>query len=200
MTGIEGLIRDFGYLAVFIGTLLEGETTLVLAGLAAERGLLGLPWVIVVGIAGSITGNGLLFWLGRRHGTAWLERHPKWRERVARTHGTLERHSAPFLIVVRFLYGLRAVVAFVYGLGTLPYRRYLFYDALGAIAWSAAFSALGYSLGRAAGSVLGEIKHLEILLAAVVLLGAGVVWLISRRREKAVAPVEPSTPPNPMGS
>lgn len=190
MSGFESLIRDFGYLGVFIGTLLEGETTLVLAGLAAERGLLGLPWVVLVGIAGSVAGNGVLFWLGRRYGTVWLERHPSWRARVARTHQLLERHSAPFLVVVRFLYGLRALVAFVYGLGTLPYRRYVFYDAVGAVAWATAFSCLGFYLGRAAGSVLGEIKHLEIILAAIVLLGAGVVWLISRRREKANAPGE----------
>lgn len=188
MIGLEELIRDFGYLAVFVGTLLEGETTLVLAGLAAERGLLGLPWVAVVGVLGSVSGNGLLFWLGRRRGTSWLDKHPKWRERVARTHRVLERHNAPFLIAVRFLYGLRALVAFVYGMSAIPYRRYLLFDTLGAIAWSTAFSFLGFSLGKAADSVLGEIQGIEKILVGVVLLGAGVVWWLSRRREKTAEP------------
>lgn len=188
MINLEALIRDFGYLAVFVGTLLEGETTLVLAGLAAEKGLLALPWVALVGIAGSAAGNSLLFWLGRRRGTAWLERHPRWRERVERTHRILERHSAPFLIAVRFLYGLRALVAFVYGMGTLSYRRYLLFDILGAIAWSTAFSLLGFSLGRAADSVLGEIRGIEKVLVALVLAGAALVWWLSRRRERRDPP------------
>jgi membrane protein DedA with SNARE-associated domain len=36
----ELLLQKFGYLAVFVGTFLEGETILVMAGFFAERGYL----------------------------------------------------------------------------------------------------------------------------------------------------------------
>ena len=42
----ELLLQKFGYLAVFVGTFLEGETILVLAGFFAERRYLHLPLVI----------------------------------------------------------------------------------------------------------------------------------------------------------
>lgn len=48
MLSIASLIATYGYYALFLGTLLEGETVLVAAGYAAHRGLLELPWVIVI--------------------------------------------------------------------------------------------------------------------------------------------------------
>jgi membrane protein DedA with SNARE-associated domain len=36
--GLESLINTYGYLAILVGTLLEGETILVLGGFAAHRG------------------------------------------------------------------------------------------------------------------------------------------------------------------
>ena len=42
---LESLIDTYGYLAILVGTFFEGETILVLGGLAAYREYLGLPWV-----------------------------------------------------------------------------------------------------------------------------------------------------------
>ena len=43
------LIQQYGYVATFAGTLIEGESLLILAGLAAHRGYLSLPLVVIVG-------------------------------------------------------------------------------------------------------------------------------------------------------
>ena len=49
---LQSLIENYGYLAILIGTFLEGETIVILAGFAAQLGYLELPWVIVTAIAG----------------------------------------------------------------------------------------------------------------------------------------------------
>jgi membrane protein DedA with SNARE-associated domain len=54
---IEHWISRYGYLAVFLGTFLEGDTTLVLAGFTAHRGYLGLPQVIAAACAGTLAGQ-----------------------------------------------------------------------------------------------------------------------------------------------
>ena len=48
MINLEILVSAYGYPALFIGTFLEGETILVIAGFLAHRGYLELPWVIVI--------------------------------------------------------------------------------------------------------------------------------------------------------
>ena len=64
---LETMIATYGYGAVLVGTFLEGETVVLLGGFAAHRGYLDLPWVIAVAFAGSLLGDQLYFYLGRRH-------------------------------------------------------------------------------------------------------------------------------------
>ena len=64
---LESLIDTYGYIAIFIGTLLEGETVLVLGGFAAFRGYLSLPYVILTAFIGSMLGDQFFFYLGRTH-------------------------------------------------------------------------------------------------------------------------------------
>ncbi|MDU7471511.1 MAG: DedA family protein, partial [Serratia marcescens] len=46
MTDLALYITDYGYWALFIGCLAEGETITLLGGIAAHEGLLHWPWVI----------------------------------------------------------------------------------------------------------------------------------------------------------
>jgi len=62
---LSGLIADYGYVALFAGTLLEGETVLILAGFAAHQGYLQLHWVIGIALLGGFLGDQFYFWLGR---------------------------------------------------------------------------------------------------------------------------------------
>ncbi len=58
---LQSIIEHYGYAAILIGTFLEGETILVLAGLAAHQGYLVLSWVISAAFLGSLCGDQLFF-------------------------------------------------------------------------------------------------------------------------------------------
>jgi membrane protein DedA with SNARE-associated domain len=58
---VESLIEEYGYIAVFVGAFLEGETVLVLAGFAAHRGHLDLPRVITMAMFAGWLGDQLYF-------------------------------------------------------------------------------------------------------------------------------------------
>ncbi len=177
---IEALIAQYGYIAVLLGTLLEGETVLVLGGFAAHRGYLSLPGVIAAAFVGAFTGDQLFFWLGRRHGSRLLERRPGWQRRLGQARQLLERHRRPVMLLFRFIYGVRAATPFALGLGTTPYRQYLVYTLGGGLLWSIVVGTGGYLFGHALEILLGDLRRYErgifLVLAAVAL----VVWL-SRR-------------------
>jgi len=82
MTTLESLIETYGYLAILIGTFLEGETILVLGGFAAHRGYLALPWVILAAFIGSLCGDQLFFYLGRKHSQMILAKRQSWQSRI----------------------------------------------------------------------------------------------------------------------
>ena len=75
---METFLQSYGYLAVMLGTFLEGETILVLGGLAAHQGYMALSGVILSAFAGSLCGDQLFFFLGRRHSDLLMRRRPAW--------------------------------------------------------------------------------------------------------------------------
>lgn len=175
---LESLLVSYGYLAVLVGTFFEGETILVLGGVAAKLGYLELPWVVVCAFIGTFAGDQLFFFLGRYKGAALLARRPAWQGRVARVHMLLVRHQVPVILGFRFLYGLRTITPFVIGMSPIPALRFFIFNLLGAGAWAIVIGSLGYVFGHALEAVLGDIRRYEIAIMAVVLaIGLG-LWLV----------------------
>jgi membrane protein DedA with SNARE-associated domain len=175
-------IEHYGYLAVAVGTFLEGETVLVLAGFAARRGHLDLAGVIAAAFVGSLFGDQLYFWIGRRHGAAWLARRPGWQPRVARVQRMLHAHQTPIVLGFRFLYGLRTVVPFALGMSGVPLRRFVPLNACAVAAWAIATSCLGWALGSALERLLGDLERYEVELFLAIAAAGAVFWLVRRGR------------------
>lgn len=187
MSPLQSFLETYGLLAIFLGTFLEGETILVLAGLAAHRGYLPLPAVIAAGFAGTFVGDQLYFRLGRWRGEAFLTKRPVWRARVARARHYLEQHHVAFILAFRFFYGLRTVSPFAIGMSDVNPRRFLLLNTLGGLVWSVAVALLGYSVGEGAEALLGRVTEIEVwLFLGIGLVGSG-VWLVHfvRRRKSA---------------
>jgi membrane protein DedA with SNARE-associated domain len=185
---LPDLIETYGYWAVLAGTLLEGESVLLLAGFAAHRGYLDLPTVVGVAIAGSFIGDQAWFFLGRRNGARLLVRFPKYAAPAARAQALLARYHMPLILSVRFLYGLRTVLPFVIGMSDISTPRFQVLNFGGAVLWSVTITAGGYLFGHAVEYVLGDLRHYEEILLGVIAAGGLAFWLYSRRRaQKSVA-------------
>ncbi|MEA2440898.1 MAG: hypothetical protein QOH76_2322 [Thermoleophilaceae bacterium] len=138
---------QIGYGALFgtivaesAGLPVPGETALLAAGLLAGSGHLALPLVIAVGAGAAIIGDNLGYVLGRRGGRALLTRGKLLREHRARAivrgERFFERHGAKTVFFGRWIAGVRVVVAVLAGASTMPWRRFLIYNTLGAVAWA----------------------------------------------------------------
>ncbi len=177
------LIAHYGYLAVAIGCLLEGETVLVLAGFAAHGGHLGLPQVILVAAATGFAGDQFFFWLGRRHGAGALRRFPSAAAHAARVQALIERYHEWVIVGVRFAYGLRIAGPVLIGTSDVPAWRFVLFNALGAAIWASAVALAGWFLGHLAQALLGNLRRIEFwLLLALALAGVALWW---RRRRHA---------------
>lgn len=184
----EQLIQDYGYVAVLIGTFLEGETILVLGGLAAHLGYLELEWVILAAFAGSFFGDQLYFYIGRHWGPRIIAKRRSWQLNAEKVYRHLHRHQNLLILTFRFYYGLRNVTPFAIGASQVSRVRFLVLNVIGAVIWAVALAVLGYLFGEAGRLFLSDFQRNGLyLLGAVVLLGV-VIWLITqllqRRKEK----------------
>jgi membrane protein DedA with SNARE-associated domain len=175
---LASLIQTHGYWLIFVGTLMEGETVLVLGGVAAHRGYLDLAFVMIAAFAGSLFSDQLFFFLGRRHGAAVLARRPGWRDRVVRVDELVGRYDALFIIGFRFLYGLRTVTPFVIGMtSSVRVGRFLLLNVVGAAIWAVVVGGAGFLLGSAVEAFIGRARVYEGLLFAAVASVGIAAWL-----------------------
>jgi membrane protein DedA with SNARE-associated domain len=196
------LIQQYGYYALFLGTLCEGETILLLAGMAARAGHLLLPWVMVISFCGSLLGDQIIFFIGRFYGRSFLAKRPRLAPRVHKVHRLMEKHHVLLLIGFRFLYGLRNIIPLVIGTSRVKASRFIFLNVIGAALWAVTVSLLGYFIGAAVEAFLGRVKIRALIVLALV---AAIIWtsrllymrIKARRSPPPVAPPDSFDEPPP---
>jgi membrane protein DedA with SNARE-associated domain len=185
---LSELIERYGYAVVLIGTCLEGETILVMAGFAAHQGHLALPWVIAAAFAGSLIGDQLAFFAGRRYGDRFRTRFSGLRSGIDRARNLLDRHGTPLLIGFRFVYGVRTVTPLAAGMSGVSPKRFLLLNVLGAALWAVVVGSAGYAFGHGLELMLDRVHHVEgHVLVAMAVLGviAAVVHHVRKKRRAA---------------
>jgi len=175
---LEYLISHYGYAALVIGTFLEGESILIVAGFAVHLGYLKLEWVILAAFVGTMAGDQLYFFLGRMKGKAFLQRRPRWQRKVRRVWKLIDRYRTLMILGFRFAYGLRTVTPFAFGLSTIRTSRFLILNIIGGLTWSVAFALIGYFFGAAARAAAVDVRKYEHWIVCGILLAGGVVWII----------------------
>ena len=183
----ELLLHHFGYLAVFVGTFLEGETILVLAGFLASRGDLSIYVTLAVAAAGSWIGHVFWFWLGRRYGASLVRRFPRFERQIGRSLGLIERYGVSAIFLTQYLYGLRIASAVVFGLSRIRQRTFLIVQAVSCVVWACLIGLLGYFFGRAVERMLGEAEEIEKWAILFILLVGTGIYLYHRLRERRAA-------------
>ncbi len=173
-------IGQYGYLAVLLGALVEGDGIAILAGIAARHGYLdpGLT-ILATGLGGALS-DITLYLLGRRYGESVLRHFPRQQSRIERARSMVRRHEHLWVIGVRFAYGFRIAGPLIIGSSGVPVRRFLLLNLLGTGLWAATIVLLGYWVGNFLYQFFTGHPHLGAWLGAslglVVLL-----WLLVRR-------------------
>lgn len=174
---VGNLMREHVYTAIVIGSLLEGETTVVLGGYASHQGY--APWWAVTLLSFIVN----FFWdqgyyaLGRWRGNWLLSKFPRLRLATERLSPRIHRNSRWLIFSLRFMYGLRTVGPIALGIARVSWKQFLVFNAIGALVWAVLFSSLGYVFGKAISTIIGEVSHYE-MQAALAILAGGIVWFV----------------------
>ena len=178
---MQSLIENYnylGYIIVLLGTFLEGETILIMGGFAAHQGYLHLSMVIVAAFAGSLSGDQLYFYLGRRHGQTILAKRPSWQARVDKVEKLMKRYRVLVILAYRFFYGTRSITPFAIGLSRTPARLFIPLNILAVLVWSIVISILGFLFGNIAQLVIKDIKQFEHHILLVIAVAGLIGWII----------------------
>jgi membrane protein DedA with SNARE-associated domain/membrane-associated phospholipid phosphatase len=185
------LVGAFAFLetGAFVGLIAPGETAMLLGGLVAGQGQIDLFTLIGIVWACAVAGDLTSFFLGRRLGRPFLERHgPRvhiTHERLEHVEAFFDRHGGKAILLGRFVGLVRAIAPFLAGSSGMRLRRFLPYDVIGAGLWGASLVVLGYIFWQSFSTLLDYAKKGALALGAVIVIVVGIVWLARwlRRRE-----------------
>ncbi len=160
----------FAETGLLIGFFLPGDSLLVTAGLLGYKGYIN-PFVLglLLTIA-AIAGDSVGYTIGKTGGHRLFTREDSLlfnKKHLIKAHEFYERHGGKTIIIARFMPIIRTFAPVVAGMGSMQYRRFLAYNAIGGVLWVWSMLLTGYFLGR---YVPGVADHIEIVIVIIVAL------------------------------
>jgi membrane protein DedA with SNARE-associated domain len=192
---IEDLIRQYGLWAVFFGVMIEGDLTLLFAGVLAHYGLFSFSEALLTSTLGGFISDSISYLIGYSG-----------KERIKnsnfyqRAQPQLERMCARFgiysVFLVKYVYGLRTASAIFWGFAHMRFlRRFGPLTLISCAAWSLVLIGLGFFFSGAIGVIIGRVQAAgKLLLVAfgIACVVALALYLIERY---VIAPKVPEMEP-----
>jgi membrane protein DedA with SNARE-associated domain len=183
------ILASYGYLAVFgflfiesFGAPVPGQTMLMAAGVFAGAGRLNVFGVAVLGFLAAVAGDNVGYLIGHFGGRRLVLRFGRYvfvtEGRLAKAEDFFARNGGKIVGVARFVDGLRQLNGIVAGIVGMPWRRFLAFNALGAAAWVAVWTSVGFFAGGHLPAIYHGFHRYQPLVLAVV--GAVIVAVLAR--------------------
>ncbi len=176
---VEHFLANYGYLILFLGVALEGETFLLTAAYLASRGVFHLEAVVLVAVAANSTADQIYYSLARSKGRPWLDSKFGGRPRYQWLIESVQRRSTLLLLVSRFAFGLRIAIPAACGVAGMPVMRFTAVNIAAGVIWAVPTALLGYWFGHAMAALTAQMRRYETALA-LALLTAVLAGLASR--------------------
>jgi len=178
-------ITHYGYLAVMVGPLIEGDGLAILAGVAARHGYLNFFLTILMTAIGAMISDQFLFFIGRRYGDPVLKKFHRHQHRIERARQLIQRYPSLWVIGTRFAYGFRTIGPIIIGTSGIPARRFVPLNIVGAFLWATIMVSIGYGVGEFVQRLFATQPHAGLWLAgiaATLLAIVAAIWFVRRRR------------------
>ncbi len=189
--------------AASLGVPIPEDIPLLTGGYMCHLGLARLPAMIAVGMVGVLSGDVILFSMGRRFGPQVVEhrffRAVVSRRRLELAENLFSHHGVKIIFAARFLPGLRAAVFMAAGVLGVPFSRFILVNGLAACLSVPTLVVLGSFFGHNIDRLKQDVRtvthFVSLALLVVGLIGLGVYFHRRQKAYMAEAAEEPFTSP-----
>lgn len=169
---------------------LPGDSLLFVAGALSATSSLELSWIIGLLVLAAISGNMLNYAIGRMLAPRiFRKEHIRFLkpDHMERTHQFFEKYGGKAIIITRFVPIVRSFAPFLAGVGSMDYRKFIFYNIAGALLWVVPFSLAGYFFGN-----IPAVKHrFSLVVIAIVFVSVlPIIWEYFKEKKKKSAAVD----------
>ena len=178
----------FAECGLLIGFFLPGDSLLFTVGMLVAQDKVSYPlWVCcLVLFAAAVLGNACGYAVGDRLGPSLFKRDDSRlfkKEYVEKTHEFFEKYGNRAIVLARFVPVVRTFITVMAGVGTMSFRRFMIYSAVGGALWAAGVTLLGYYLGTVP-FVANNVEVMLLAFVAVAIVPVALEYLRDRAAKK----------------
>lgn len=181
LMALSAYLEHYGYWIFFIGIFLEsfgfpvpGETLLAVGGILAAKGDFNILLIMFIGFISAVLGDNVGYAIGYFGGRRLCVKYGKYvflnEKRLHELEAFVGKYGNGIVAVARFIGGLRQFNGIIAGIGKMRWRKFLFYNIIGAALWTVSWSGIAYLAGNHAGNIVTAFKRLECFFLSGLLL------------------------------
>jgi len=141
-------LKEYGYVILFLWSLLEGETGLIMAGVLCHTNDMSFPMAVLIAVLGGFTGDQVYFYIGRFNRGFIQRKLYKQRRKFAIAHLLLKKFGWPIIFLQRYMYGLRTILPMSIGITKYSGKKFALINLVSALAWAVFTISPAYIFGE----------------------------------------------------
>ena len=180
------LLKEYGYIILFVWCIMEGEMALIMAGILAHTTHMHIALAIFVAGLGGFVGDQIYFYLGRYNKKYIAKRLHTQRRKFAVAHIMLKKYGWPIIFMQRYMYGFRVIIPLCIGLTGYDAKKYAFINLISAWCWAAITVIPAWILGEHILDILHKAKEHWYVAVPIVAVFLGILLYGFRRIENKI--------------
>lgn len=179
---LNDFISQYGLYAVFLLVMIEGDITLLLAGVLAHSHFFGdysFAQVLWWGTLGGFVSDNIAYLSGRGFCESVRE-FRFYRAAQPRIQKLTNKFGPLSIFLSKYIYGIRWASCVFYGVGRMPYLRFLALSFASCFLWVFILAGAGYFFSGAVIGLIGDFQRVGKFLLIIVLLGVVAFYLVER--------------------
>lgn len=182
---IADFVKEWGYLAVLLGSVFEGEVILITASASAAFGYLSIYKIFFIAFATTVITDQILFFVGYKLGTDWaVKRFPKVENARNKVFSMLHKMDIFFIFAFRFIYGIRTVSPLIIGSAKIKPVRFIIFNFLSGLCWAFVCCFLGYTIADVVMDGKFDSVPAIIAISVIITIVSAFSILIAKIRKK----------------
>ena len=167
---MEELIRDWGYIVLFLYSFGGGFLALAVAGVLSYSGELNLGLVLIVAGVANFIGDQFLFTVARKNKEQAKEMMKKHKRKIAMAHLLMRKYGSWVIFIQKYIYGIKTLIPLAMGLTKYDIKKFMIFNIFATIIWSLVVGISAYMLGELVYTYLEEFKAYGIIFVIFIIL------------------------------
>jgi len=167
---LEELIREWGYIILFLYSFGGGFLALAVAGVLSYTGDLNIVASIIVAGSANFVGDQFLFSLARNNKQYAKSMMGKYGRKVALAHLLMRRYGSPVVFIQKYIYGIKTLIPLAMGLTKYSMKKFIVFNAVATIVWALVVGYSSFYMGEVILNLADDFKMYGIALVIAIIL------------------------------